>query len=155
MPWQESIEVLHLGILILKFKLTKKVPVIFDSLNVYDSHLIMKEISKFDLKVSATLNGLEKYMDFKINKNLVFVGSMEFMNSSLDASIKNLSDNKFKYLSKEFSGEQLKLVKQKNMNIWTVLNSFLKVNYMIRGNFIVFWKMNVSVDKITCMLFQI
>lgn len=98
----------------------------------------MKEISKFDLKVSATLNGLEKYMDFKINKNLVFVGSMEFMNSSLDASIKNLSDNKFKYLSKEFSGEQLKLVKQKNMNIWTVLNSFLKVNYMIRGNFIVF-----------------
>ena len=98
----------------------------------------MKEISKFDLKVSATLNGLEKYMDFKINKNLVFVGSIEFMNSSLDASIKNLSDNKFKYLSKEFSGEQLKLVKQKNMNIWTVLNSFLKVNYMIRGNFIVF-----------------
>ena len=98
----------------------------------------MKEISKFDLKVSATLNGLEKYMDFKINKNLVFVGSMEFMNSSLDASIKNLPDNKFKYLSKEFSGEQLKLVKQKNMNIWTVLNSFLKVNYMIRGNFIVF-----------------
>ena len=98
----------------------------------------MKEISKFGLKVSATLNGLEKYMDFKINKNLVFVGSMEFMNSSLDASIKNLSDNKFKYLSKEFSGEQLKLVKQKNMNIWTVLNSFLKVNYMIRGNFIVF-----------------
>ena len=98
----------------------------------------MKEISKFDLKVSATLNGLEKYMDFKINKNLVFVGSMEFMNSSLDASIKNLSDNKFKYLSKEFSGEQLKLGKQKNMNIWTVLNSFLKVNYMIRGNFIVF-----------------
>ena len=98
----------------------------------------MKEISKFDLKVSATLNGLEKYMDFKINKNLVFVGSMEFMNSSLDASIKNLSDNKFKYLSKEFSGEQLKLVKRKNMNIWTVLNSFLKVNYMIRGNFIVF-----------------
>ena len=98
----------------------------------------MKEISKFDLKVSATLNGLEKYMDFKINKNLVFVGSMEFMNSSLDASIKNLSDNKFRYLSKEFSGEQLKLVKQKNMNIWTVSNSFLKVNYMIRGNFIVF-----------------
>ena len=98
----------------------------------------MKEISKFDLKVSVILNGLEKYMDFKINKNLVFVGSMEFMNSSLDASIKNFSDNKFKYLSKEFSGEQLKLVKQKNMNIWTVLNSFLKINYMIRGNLIVF-----------------
>ena len=50
-----------------------------------------------------------------------------------------LSNNDdFKYLLQEFSGEQLKLVKQKNMNIWTVLNSFLKVNYMIRGNFIVF-----------------
>ena len=92
MAWQESIEVLHLGVLILKLKLTKKVSVIFDNLNVYDSHLIMKEISKFDQKVSVILNGLERYMDFKINKNLVFVGSMEFMNSSLDASIKNFSE---------------------------------------------------------------
>ena len=37
------------------------------------------------------------------------------MNSSLDALVKNLSDNNFKYLVifQEFSGDLLKLVKQK------------------------------------------
>ena len=78
----------------------------------------MHEIGKFDVNTSVIRNGLEKYMVFTINKNLVFIGSMQFMNSSLDALVKNLSDNYFKYLSQEFSGDLLKLVKQKeNMNI--------------------------------------
>ena len=34
------------------------------------------------------------------------------MNSSLDALVKNLSDNNFKHLSQEFSGEQFDLVKK-------------------------------------------
>ena len=69
-------------------KLTKKIPVIFHNLRGYDSHLIIKEISKFDVKASAILNGLEKYMAFTINTNLVFIGSMQFMNSSLDYRLK-------------------------------------------------------------------
>ena len=36
---------------------------------MYDSHLIMQEIYKL-LKLSVISNGLEKYMAFKINKNL-------------------------------------------------------------------------------------
>ena len=44
-------------------KLSKKVPVIFHNLRGYDSHLIIKEISKFDVKVSVISNKLEKYMD--------------------------------------------------------------------------------------------
>ena len=75
----------------------------------------MQEIGKFDIKISVILNGLEKYMAFTINKNLVFIDSMRFMNSSLDALVKNLSDNDFKHLSQEFSGEFLKLVKQKGV----------------------------------------
>ena len=35
------------------------------------------------------------------------------MNFSLDRLVKNLSDEDFKYLSEEFSDEQLKLVKQR------------------------------------------
>ena len=90
----------------------------------YDSHLIIKKISKFDVKVSVTPNGLEKYMAFKINKNLVFIDSMQFVNSSLDSLVKNLSDNDFKYLSDEFSGELLELVKEKVMYPYEYMDSF-------------------------------
>ena len=69
--------------------------------------MIIQEIDKFDVKLSVIPNGLEKYMAFKINNNLVFIDNMQFMNSSLDASIKNLSDNHFKYLSQELSGDLL------------------------------------------------
>ena len=54
---------------------------------------MIKEISKYDVKVSVIPNGLEKYMAFTINKNLVFIDSMRFMNSGLDSLVKNLSDN--------------------------------------------------------------
>ena len=40
---------------------------------------------------------------------------MLFMNSSLDKLVKNLSDNDFKYLSEEFNGEKLRLVKEKGI----------------------------------------
>ena len=63
----------------------------------------MQEFDKFDVKVSVIPNGLEKYMAFTINKNLVFIDSIQFMNSSLDVLVKNLSHNDFKYLSQEFS----------------------------------------------------
>ena len=79
-------------------ELSKKTPVIFHNLRVYDSHLIITEINKFDVKVSVIPNGLEKYMAFTINTNLIFIGSMQFMNSSLDLLVKNLSDNDFIYL---------------------------------------------------------
>ena len=55
----------------INLKLTKTVPVIFHNLRVYGSHLIMKEIDKFDVKVNVIPRGLEKYMAFTINKNLV------------------------------------------------------------------------------------
>ena len=61
----------------------------------------MQEIGKFDVKVSVIQNGLEKYMAFTINNNLVFTDSMQFMNGSLDALVKNLSDGDFKYLSQD------------------------------------------------------
>ena len=36
---------------------------------------------------------------------------MQFMNSSLDELVKNLSDEDYKYLVEEFSSENLKLLK--------------------------------------------
>ena len=108
----------------INLKLTKKVPVIFHNLRGYGSHLIMQEIGKFDVKVSVIPNGLEKYMAFTINKNLIFIGSMQFISSSLDSLVKNLSDNDFKCLSEEFSGDLLKLVKQKGVYPYEYTDSF-------------------------------
>ena len=107
-------------------KLSKNIPVIFHNLRGYDSHLIIKEISKSDVKASVIPNGLETYMAFTINRNLVFIDSMQFMNSSLDSLVKNLSGNYFKYLSAEFSGEFLKLVKQKVVYQYECMDSFKK-----------------------------
>ena len=106
--------------------MTKKIPVIFHNLKGYDSHLIIKEISKFDVKVSAIPNGLEIYMAFTINRNLAFIDSIKFMNFSLDSLVKNLSNNYFKYLPKEFSGEFLKLVKQKGVYPYEYMDSLKK-----------------------------
>ena len=85
---------------------------------------IMQDIGKFNVKIGVIPNGLEKYMAFTINKNLVLIDSMQFMNSSLDALVKNLSDNDFKHLSQEFRGEILKLVKQKEVYPCESMDSF-------------------------------
>ena len=109
-------------------KITKKVPVIFHNLKGYDSHLIFEELSRFNVMISVIPNGLEKYMAFTVNKNLVFIDSMQFMNSSLDKLVKNLNDKDFKYLGEEFSGEQLKLVKEKEIYPYEYMNSFKRFN---------------------------
>ena len=48
---------------------------------------------------------------------------MQFMNSRLDSLVKNLSNNYFKYLSGEFSGDFLKLVKRKGMYPYEYMDS--------------------------------
>ena len=98
----------------INLQLTKKVPVIFHNLRGYDSHLIFYELAKFDVKIDVIPNRLEKYMAFILNKNLVFIGSMQFMNSSLEKLVKNLSDNNFKHLNEEFGSKNLELLKQKD-----------------------------------------
>ena len=107
-------------------KISKKVPVIFRNLRGYDSHLIFGELGKFNCKVSVIPNGLEKYLSFALNNNIVFIDSMLFMNSSLDELVGNLSSKDFKYLSEEFSGKQLELVKKKGVYPYEYFNSFKK-----------------------------
>ena len=68
----------------INLKINKKFPAIFHNLEGYDSHLIFKELSKFNCKISVIPNGLEKYMSFSLNNNIAFIDSISFMNSSLD-----------------------------------------------------------------------
>ena len=108
----------------INLQLTKKVPVIFHNLRGYDSHLIFNELDKFDVKIKVIPNGLEKYMAFFLNKNLVFIDSMQFMNSSLEKLVKNLSDNGFRYLTEEFGSEYLELLKQKHAYPYEYIDCF-------------------------------
>ena len=85
---------------------------------------IMQDIGKFKVKIGVIPSGLEKYMAFTINRNFVLIDSMQFMNSSLDALVKNLSYNGFKHLSQEFRGTILKLVKQKEVYPCEYMDSF-------------------------------
>ena len=94
----------------------------------YDSHLIFRELIKFDVKTDVIPNGLEKYMAFFLNKNLVFIDSMQFINSSLDKLVKNLSDKDFQYLVGEFGSEMLELLKQKGDYSYKYMNSFERFN---------------------------
>ena len=90
----------------------------------YDSHLIFNELDKFDVKINVIPNGLEKYMAFFLNKNLVFIDSMQFMNSSLEKLVKNLSDNDFKYLTKEIGSKNFELLKQIDVYPYEYMDSF-------------------------------
>ena len=108
----------------INLKINKKLVVIFHNLRGYDSHLIFKELSKFNSSVSVIPNGLEKYMSFTLNNSIVFIDSMLFMNSSPDKLVKNLSD--FKYLSSFYSGEKLDLVKKKGVYPYDYFHSFKK-----------------------------
>ena len=66
----------------------------------FDGHLIFSELNKFNLKINVIPNRLEKCMALFLGKNLVFIDSMQFMNSSLDKLVKNLSDEDLRYLVK-------------------------------------------------------
>ena len=78
----------------------------------YDSHLIFNEVGKFDVKTSVIPNELRKHMTFFLNKNLVFIDSMQFLNSRLDKIVINLSHEGFKNLVEEFGAENLELLKK-------------------------------------------
>ena len=53
------------------------------------------------MKIDVIPITLEKYMASMINKNLVFIESMQFMNFSFKKLVKNLTDNDFKYLTQK------------------------------------------------------
>ena len=82
-----------------------KIPVIFHNLRGYDSHFIMQEIGAIvkkhayknkkgeekQMNVNAIPNNMEKYMAFMLGNNLVFLDSFQFMSSSLENLVKNIT----------------------------------------------------------------
>ena len=83
-------------------KLNHNISAVFHNLKKDDSHLIMKELGKFDLKLNVIQNGLEKYMSFSTNNKLSFIDSFKVLSSSLDSLVKSLSNDDFKYFTRVF-----------------------------------------------------
>ena len=50
---------------------------------------VIYELKIFDVKINVIPNRLGKYMTFILNKNLMFIENMQFMNSSLAKLVKN------------------------------------------------------------------
>ena len=53
---------------------------------------------------------------------------MQFIDSSLEKQVKNLSDNDFKYLTKKIVSKSLELLKQKDVYPYEYMDSFKRFN---------------------------
>ena len=59
-----------------------------------------------------------------MKKSLVFIDSIQFMNSTLEKLVKKLTDDDLKYLTEESGSENLELLKQKGVYPYDYMDSF-------------------------------
>ena len=138
-----------------------KIPVIFHNLRGYDSHFIMQEIGaivkdyeytnkdgkKCQMNINAIPNNMEKYMAFMLGNHLNFIDSFQFMGSSLEKLVNNITkcgecencknkdedciDPKYdqlKYTSSMFKNKKLDLMARKGVYPYDYMDSFDKFN---------------------------
>ena len=117
-----------------------KIPVIFHNLRGYDSHFIMQEIGAIvknhtfknkkgeekQMNINAIPNNMEKYMAFMLGKHLTFLDSFQFMSSSLDKLVGNLSKDALIYTSQEYKNKKLNLMTRKGVYPYDFMDSFKK-----------------------------
>ena len=107
-------------------RLTNKIPVIFHNLRGYNSHLIMQETGKFNKDINVIPNNTEKYMDFMIDRNLIFIDSFQFMNQNLSDLAKNLPKDGFYHTKNEFGSNNLELITKKGVYNYDYMEGFNK-----------------------------
>ena len=85
----------------LQLKKITDIPVFFHNLGGYDGHIIFQNLTKIDSvkEPKVVAKTMEKFVTFSL-KNLKFKDSLQFLNSSLDKLVKNLSaqSNAFNHL---------------------------------------------------------
>ena len=81
-----------------KLRIPRKLPIIFHNLEGYDGHIIFKELklNNFDnIDIQVIPKSSEKYMSIIINRNIVFLDSLQFYKGSLDSLAGNLQNSDF------------------------------------------------------------
>lgn len=117
----------------LKYRLNKKIPVVFHNLRNYDAHLIMQGFKKIkDHEISVIANNMEKYISFSLSKKhnksritLQFVDSFQFMSTSLEKLVDNLPHNQFKILNENITSH-VSLLLKKGVYPYEYMSSFNK-----------------------------
>jgi hypothetical protein len=88
----------------------------------------MQEIGKFKMEVNVNPNNMEKYISFSLGKHLVFIDSIQFMASSLEELVGNLSPEDFRIVGKRWKGEDFNLVTQKGVFPYEFLDDISKLS---------------------------
>ena len=68
-------------------------------------------------------------MSIIINRNILFLDSLQFLSASLDDLAENLENKNFKYLISEFPSEKLEILKRKDSYPYEWVDSYEKFNY--------------------------
>ena len=114
----------------LKLKIPKKLPIIFHNLEGYDGHIIFKELNNFDnIDIQVIPKSSEKYMSIIINKNIIFLDSLQFYKGSLDSLAGNLQDSDFKHLMSEFPPNKLEILRKKDAYPYEWVDSYKRLLY--------------------------
>ena len=115
----------------IQYKLPKRIPVVLHNLKNYDGHIIMqgmKQVGKE--KITCIPNNMEKYVTFSIGKHLLFLDSFQFLSSSLDNLVKNLSKeglSKFSYLTENIPHIDAQLLVKKQSYPYEYMDSWDKL----------------------------
>ena len=111
-------------------RIPRKIPIIFLNLEGYDGHLIFRELNNFeDIDVQVIPKTDKRYMSIIVNRNIIFLDSLQFLKPSLDNLAGNLEDEDFKHLLSEFSEDKLKLLRKKDSYPYEWVDFYKKIIY--------------------------
>ena len=105
-----------------KLRIPRKLPVIFHNLEGHGGHLIFRELNNFK-------NIDERYMSIIVNRNIIFLDSLQFLKASLDTLVGNLQDRDFNNLMSEFPSDRLDLLRTKNAYPYEWVDSYQRFTY--------------------------
>ena len=128
----------------LKYKIPNYIPVIFHNLAGYDSHLFIRELSKYMTGMGIIAKNTEDYISFSIKvevdkyvdkegnertkeMELRFIDSIKFMSSSVDSLVNNLARGGHKFWGfGSYNDQQCELLIRKGIYPYEYMDSWGK-----------------------------
>ena len=110
--------------------LLRKLPIIFHNLEGYNKYIIFKELNNLNnIDIQVIPKTSERYMSIIINRNIIFLDSLQFCKEKLDKLASNLNNEDFKHLMSEFSPNKLEILKRKDSYPYEWVDFYKKFNY--------------------------